>query len=115
MPGAGLVATRRSRSDERARRVARGSPARPCRLLARCTDHFASPALEISTRGTKKIAAVCAGCRKRGRVAGSYAAFAHRDFRLFQGARFAGAIANQIQGVAIAAHLYERTGHLLDL
>jgi MFS family permease len=48
-------------------------------------------------------------------VSGSYAAFAHRDFRLFQAARFAAAVAIQMQSTVVGAQVYERTGRSLDL
>jgi MFS family permease len=43
------------------------------------------------------------------------AAFAHRDFRIYQAARFLGVIATQMQSVAIAWQVYALTHRALDL
>ncbi len=43
------------------------------------------------------------------------AAFAHRDFRLYQASRLLITLALQVQSVAIAWYIYERTGSALDL
>src|SRR5450432_946839 len=44
-----------------------------------------------------------------------FAAFRHRDFRLFQAGRFLSTVGMQMQGVAVGWQIYALTGQALDL
>src|SRR5450432_4553506 len=44
-----------------------------------------------------------------------FAAFRHRDFRLFQSGRFLSTVGTQMQGVAVGWQIYALTGQALNL
>jgi len=46
---------------------------------------------------------------------GAFAAFGHRDFRLFESGRFLSTVATQMQGVAVGWQIYALTGQALNL